>query len=154
MPQVSKMEIQNQELANYLKLAEYLRIHEFLIEKKQEGLIVILTSQIDDKCIHTNDNLLPSRAFWQPHQFDGYNYRLSWSLDKTGEPSDEYFRLRNLLDSDGFVKDYDYKLIRPDGALCRYQTDFYHVDNYCGQPIRIGISKPEAWEMLRAAPVT
>lgn len=141
-------------ISDYIRSADYIRLHEFLIEKKREGKIVIITSQVNDQCIHTNDNLLPSRGFWMPHQFDGYNYRLSWSLSGSGEPSDEYHQMRDLLRRDGFVLNFDYRLIRPDGALCRYQTDFYHVDNYCGQPIRIGVSDPNAWELLRPTPAT
>ncbi|MDF5716180.1 MAG: hypothetical protein PUP93_20400 [Rhizonema sp. NSF051] len=57
--------------------------------------------------------------------------------------------MRELLDRDDFIPGYRYRLIRPDGALCEYTTDYYNVaDGWCGDPIRIGVSKPEDWRLL------
>jgi hypothetical protein len=61
---------------------------------------------------------------------------------------DEYNQLIELLNRDGYVPQYQYKLRRPDNRLCAYETDYYFVQNFLGEPVRIGVSKPEAWQLL------
>lgn len=144
--------------------ADYLKVLEFMRRQYEEGKIVILTSHImgadpsgdEDicRCIHTNDKLLPSRSSLKPYEFNGYDYLKSWRCLPDGgtslAPSVEYQRLRSLLDKDGFVPGYEYTLMRPDGAFCRYLTDYYLVDDYCGQPVRIGVSRPEDWSLIES----
>lgn len=138
-------------LEQYLQNADYLRVLDFMREKRAEGKIVIITSQIDNICIHTNDLLLPERGVLRPYQWRGYNYLQSWDVERTGQPSEEYHQMRALLDQDGFIPGYGYRLRRPDGALCEYQTDYYTVGDYCGEPVRIGVSDPQAWRILEPA---
>ena len=57
-----------------LRNADYLTVLNFMLEMREAGKIVILTSQVDDICIHTNDLLLPERGVYRPHQWRGYNY--------------------------------------------------------------------------------
>ncbi|MBW4579637.1 MAG: hypothetical protein KME42_08705 [Tildeniella nuda ZEHNDER 1965/U140] len=151
--------------------ADYRRIHHFLIEQRTEGNIVIITSNItrdvhgnpintpnpqagQDICHHTSDLLLPSRAYWSPRQFSGYNYRLSWrkSRDDYDTLNPEYERLKDLLARDGQIPDYEYTLYRTDGALCRYQTSYFLCQDYLGDAVRIGVSRPQDWQLLEAAP--
>lgn len=97
-------------------------------------------------------SLKPERAFFTPAQFHNYDYIRSWDIDRIGQPSTEYYRLRELLDRDGLVSGYQYKLIRPDGALYSYSTDYYLVnDGWAGEPVRIGISRQEDWRLLQPA---
>ena len=151
--------------------ADYIAIHEFLIQQKQDGNIVIITSNKTrdrngklintenpeagrDICYHTNDLLLPSRSSWEPGQFTGYNYRLSWrkSSDNYSELNPQYQQLKDLLARDGEVRDYEYTLYRPDGAFCSYSTSYFLCRNYCGDEVRIGVSRPQDWNLIEASP--
>lgn len=128
--------------------ADYMRILEFLMEQRQEGNIVIITSNTTDICLHTNDLLTPARAHWTPNQFTGYNYLQSWQADMS-----RYEHLKESLRRDRYAPDFEYKLIRPDGALCEYQTNYYLCQDYCGDEVRIGVSRPEDYRVLAAAEV-
>lgn len=141
-------------IAPYLKNADEIRVLEFMKEKISEGLIVIITSQLDNRCRFTSKSLKPERAFWTPERFINYDYLKSWDIDGTGRPSQEYERMRGLLERDSFIPGYEYSLRRPypDRALCRYRTDYYHVaDGWGGEPIRIGVSHPDDWQLLQPA---
>lgn len=154
-------------LNNDLLGADYIRIHEFLLEQRKEGNIVIITSNITrdesgrlvstdnpsagrDICHHTNDLLLPNRAFWSANQFTGYNYRLSWRSDFNDfeHLNPQYIRLKELLEQDGYVQNYEYTLFRPDGALCSYSTTYFLCRDYLGDEVRIGVSRPRDWRLL------
>ncbi|MGB3204626.1 MAG: hypothetical protein WBB28_06525 [Crinalium sp.] len=148
--------------------ADYIRIHEFLIEQRQAGNIVIITSNITrddngnpistsspqagrDICHHTSDTLLPTRAFWSARQFTGYNYRLSWRADINdfNHLNPQYDRLKELLAKDKYIPNYQYTLYRPDGALCSYNTTYFLCSDYLGDEVRIGVSRPQDWQLLR-----
>jgi len=147
--------------------ADYIRIHEFLIEQKRSGNIVIITSNLTrdaegklistpnpqagrDICHHTSDLLLPSRAYWSAQQFSGYNYRLSWRADRHDYDrlNPQYDRLKETLARDGYIANYEYTLYRPDGALCRYSTTYFLCRDYLGDEVRIGVSRPQDWQLL------
>lgn len=123
--------------------ADYLRTLDFIREKRADGRIVVITSMVSNICQHTNDLLSPDRGVFQPYQWTGYNYLNAWR-----DSLDEYNQLIELLNRDGYVAQYEYKLRRPDNRLCGYETDYYLVPNYLGEPVRIGVSKPEAWQLL------
>lgn len=128
---------------SYLLDADYLRVLDFVREKRVDGRIVVITSMISNICQHTNDLLSPERGVFQPYQWAGYNYLNAWR-----DSMDEYNQLIELLNRDGYVPQYQYKLRRPDNRLCSYETDYYFVPNFLGEPVRIGVSKPEAWQLL------
>lgn len=137
---------------NLLKGADEMRVLDFLREKISDGLIVIITSQVSDQCLYTSKSLKPERAFFTPAQFQGYDYAKSWDIHKVGHPSEEYQRMRSLLEQDGAIQGYQYRLIRPDGALCEYATDYYDVaDGWGGHWVRIGVSRPEDYRVLQPA---
>lgn len=142
---------------NELLGADYMRILEFLMEQRQEGNIVIITSNTSNVCYHTNDLLLPSRANWTASQFTGYNYLRSWRATREDDPANpqrlnpQFDTLRDILASDGYAPGYEYTLYRPDDALCSYATDYYLCRDYCGDEVRIGVSRPADWRLLEAA---
>lgn len=159
------------EVARNLVGASYLKILEFLQEQRKNGNIVIITSNItrDDRgniistnnpaagrdlCHHTSDLLRPSRAFWSASQFSGYNYRLSWrqGFDDYDNLNPQYHHLKQILERDGTAPNYEYTLYRPDGALCSYSTSYFLCDDYCGDSVRIGVSRPQDWQLIQAAP--
>ncbi|XHX78959.1 MAG: hypothetical protein RBJ76_03210 [Stenomitos frigidus ULC029] len=134
--------------------ADYRRILELLMQMNDEGKIVIITSNVTNICLHTSSLLKPSRAVWSPNQFTGYNYLKSWRLTRDDESrlNPQFDRLQALLQRDGQISNYEYTLYRPDGALCSYSTDYFLCNNYNGDQVRIGISKPEDWSLLELAP--
>lgn len=135
--------------------ADYAAILHKLMEWREEGRIVAIVDNNTDICMHTNDLLKPSRAIWTAAQFTGYNYALSWRIgrDDYSRPSQQYEQLKALLERDGSAPGYNYRLFRPDGALCEYQTDYFLCQDYCGAEVRIGVSRVEDWRLLEAAPV-
>lgn len=139
--------------------ADYLQILEFLMEERQEGKIVIITSNTTNICYHTNDLLTPARASISAASFTGYNYLRSWRSTREDDPTNpqrlnpQFDRLRELLARDGYVPGYEYTLFRPDDAHCSYQTDYYLCRDYCGDEVRIGVSKVEDWRLLEPSPV-
>ncbi|MCC5619428.1 hypothetical protein LC605_31085 [Nostoc sp. CHAB 5836] len=165
-PTNRKMTIQNQQ-AELLLGADYIRIHEFLIDQKRQGNIVIITSNITrddsgnpistenplagrDICHHTSDELTPQRAYWTPKDFTGYNYRKSWRRDFNDYEhlNPQYHKLKEALERDGYVENYEYTLYRPDGAYCSYLTSYYLCRNYLNDIVRIGVSKPQDWQLI------
>lgn len=170
-PDLSRLTMSAENLNPNLLGADYIKIHEFLIQQRTEGNIVIITSNVTrdafgkristenpeagrDLCHHTNDLLLPNRAYWAPKDFTGYNYRLSWrrGYDDYDRLNPQYHKLKELLERDGFIKNYQYTLYRPDGAYCEYSTDYYLCRDYLGDEVRIGISKPQDWRLIVSAP--
>lgn len=129
--------------------SDYQRLMEWMLEKRSEGKSVCVTSQIDDKCLFQNDKLTVSRAVITPAEFIGQNYRWYWR-----DSMDDYQSLRNYLDSLTGERDYlagfEYRLRRPDGALCSYATDYYRA-TFLNVPVRIGVSNPEDWSIIEAA---
>ncbi len=127
----------------YFLGADYLRVSDFIKEKREEGRIVVITSMWNDVCLHTNDLLQPERGILQPHQWTGFNYRYLWR-----DSRDEYNQLIDTLMRDHHIPQYQYRLRRPDGAFALYETDYYLVQDYLNVPVRIGVSKVEAWQLL------
>ncbi len=123
--------------------ADYIRVHEFLLEQRHNGNIVIITSNTTNICYHTNDLLLPERGILYGSAWVGYNYLHSWR-----DSMEQYNRLRSLLQRDKFVPHYEYELRRPDDALCSYGTNYYLCQNYLGDEVRIGVSRPQDWRIV------
>lgn len=127
----------------YFLGADYLRVTDFIREKREEGRIVVITSMWNDVCLHTNDLLQPERGILQSHQWTGFNYRYLWR-----DSRDDYNQLIDTLMRDHHIPQYQYRLRRPDGAFALYETDYYLVQDYLNVPVRIGVSKVEAWQLL------
>lgn len=144
---------------NLLLGADYCRMHEFLMEQRQQGKIVIITSNTSDICYHTNDLLNQTRGKRKPHEWTGYCYLWSWRADRASRPIDginpQYERLKSLLERDGYVPSYEYELFRPDvkenralDSWVTYKTDYYLCNDYLGDQVRIGVSHPDDYSVL------
>jgi hypothetical protein len=118
---------------------------DLMLNNHEKGNIVIITGHQSNICRYTSNKLLPKRAIWTPRQYNGYNYLISWR-----ETMDQYEELCSRLRSDGMVAGFNYELIRPDGARCWYETDYY-LGIFNNEIVRIGISHPEAWRIIREA---
>lgn len=127
----------------YFLGADYLRVTDFLRQKREEGRIVVITSMWDDVCLHTNDLLQPERGILQPHQWTGFNYRYLWR-----DSRDDYNQLIDQLVRDRYIPQFQYRLRRPDGAFAQYETDYYLIEDYLNVPVRVGVSKVDAWQLL------
>lgn len=127
----------------YFLGANYLRVTDFIKEKREQGLIVVITSMWNDVCLHTNDLLQPGRGVLQAHQWTGFNYRYLWR-----DSREDYNQLIDNLIRDKYIPHYQYRLRRPDGSFAAYETDYYLVEDYLNVPVRIGVSKVEAWQLL------
>ncbi|MGB3401185.1 MAG: hypothetical protein WBA77_00680 [Microcoleaceae cyanobacterium] len=129
--------------------SDYQRLMEWMLEKRTDGLSVVVTSQIDDKCLFHNDVLKASRTVLTAAEFIGQNYRWYWR-----DTMDDYRELRDRLDAITGDRDYlagfEYRLRRPDGALCSYSTDYYRA-TFLGVPVRIGVSRSEDWQIIETA---
>jgi len=113
-----------------------------------EGKLVTIVSMINDRCKHSN--VPPKRGLRQAPNCTGYDYRQSWKLDGTNL-SDEYGALIRLLYDEEEAPNYEYNLIRPDdGAILRYSTSYTLVKDFYGEPVRVGISEPEAFSLVEA----
>lgn len=126
----------------HLIQADYLTVREFLLEKRREGLITILTNY-SDITLEVNDLLTPDRGIFQPHQWIGHPGACYWR-DSLGDKE----KILKALDRDGIAPDCEYRLYRPDGTLCEYQTTYYLVEDYLGQKIRLAVSLPDQWRIL------
>lgn len=144
-----------QHLSSILFGADYGRLWEFCLEQYHSGRIIIITENHSNICLHTNDRLTKKRASWNPKDFNGYDYLKSWRSERNGTAEDgvnpQYWALRDFLDRDHYVPNYKYTLYRPDGALCEYSTDYYLCNDYQGTQVRIGVSDPDAYEILAPA---
>lgn len=120
---------------------------EALLQADSEGKTITIVSMLNDRCKHSN--VPPKRGIRLAPDWTGYDYRSSWKLDGTNL-SAEYRKLIRSLYDDRVVPNYEYDLIRPDdGARLRYQTSYTLVD-FFGEPVRIGISDPEAFTLIEA----
>ena len=136
--------------------ADYCRLLDCLMQWRSEGRIVWIVSNVDDRTLHVNDLLSSPRSLWTPNQFIGYDYKRSWRADFNDYErlNPEYDRLKQLLEQYGRAIDYDYSLFRTvDSAKVRYQTTYYLCRDYCGIPVRVGVSRPSDYSILQLTPV-
>jgi len=130
-----------------------LDILEFLAEQDKLGKIVILTwgrrSHNANRAFYTSDRLTTERGYYTPAQFHDYDYLQAW---RAAQPSLEKFNsLCDALEADNFAPSVDYRLVRPGGDLCEYQTDYYRLVNRHGEEIRAGVSDPNAYRVVQYA---
>lgn len=124
---------------------------EYLKAQQEAGMIICIVGQQTNLCKHANDALTEERAKRKAPLWTGYNYLKSWCIDfdNPREPSPEYKALMRLLESDGQIDDFWYRLVRPDdGAIVEYQTSYRYVTDWMGEPVRIGYSRPQDYRVV------
>jgi len=131
--------------------SNYQRVTEFMQQKRSEGLIVTITSMLDDRCLHVNDLQAPDRGVWQSHHWIGLNFRLLWRDSFTPGQTNYYQRLIDTVCRDKTIREFEYELRRPSGALARYYSDYYYFENYLDTPVRVCVSQPGNWEIISSA---
>ena len=132
-----------------LKSSTYLNVLDFIKQKTDEGKLIEIASQLTNQCLHINNLLTPERGIWKPAKFVGYNYSQAWDTTRTGQLNDDYHQLRNLLSRDGYIPDFEFRNRRVDGSIGRYQKTYYLIEDFLGEPARLSVADPDAWELVR-----
>lgn len=123
------------------------QVFDFIEEQRESGKIIMVASQITDRCVDVQCVSRERGIFAYASQWHGYNF---WELWR--ETIDQYFRLRQLLDSDGYISGYVYEILRIDGSKARYKKDYYLANNFLpGEPVRISVAERQDWELIRPA---
>jgi hypothetical protein len=113
-----------------------------------EGKTLTIVSMLTNRCKHSN--VKPERGIRPAPEWTGYDYTRSWKIDGKNL-SDEYIYLLNHLYDGEQVKGFEYTLVRPDdGALVRYVTDYFYLPDWYEEPVRVGLSNPNDYQVLEA----
>jgi hypothetical protein len=125
------------------------QVLDFILEQRDAGKIVVVTSQITNRCVDI-DLISPSRGiFAYASQWYGMNFMELWR-----ESMDQYFSLLGGLQRDGYIPNFTYDLLRVDGSLGRYAKDYYLAQNFLhNEPVRISVGNANDWELVRLAAV-
>jgi hypothetical protein len=125
------------------------QVLEFILEQRDAGKIVVVTSQITNRCVDI-DLINPSRGiFSYASQWHGMNFMELWR-----ESMDQYFSLLGGLERDGYIPNFTYDLLRVDGSLGRYNKDYYLARNFLlNEPVRISVGNQNDWELVRPSVV-
>lgn len=125
------------------------QVLDFLEDQREAGKIVVVTSNLTNRCLDITD-MSPERGiFAYTSQWHGLNFLELWR-----ESMDQYFHLINLLNSDGYIPGFVYDLLRIDGSKGRYCKDYYLARNLIpNEEVRISISDKanNSWELVRPA---
>jgi hypothetical protein len=123
------------------------QVLDFILEQRDAGKIVVVTSQITNRCVDI-DLISPSRGiFSYASQWYGMNFMELWR-----ESMDQYFSLLSGLERDGYIPNFTYDLLRVDGSLGRYNKDYYLARNFLhNEPVRISVGGQNDWELVRPA---
>jgi hypothetical protein len=125
------------------------QVLDFIIEQREAGKIVVVTSQITNRCVDV-DLISPERGiFAYASQWHGLNFMELWR-----ESLEQYFQLLSRLESDGYIPGFVYELLRIDGSKGRYIKDYYLANNFLrNEPVRISVSNTNDWELVRPVAV-
>ncbi len=123
------------------------QVLEFILEQREAGKVVVVTSQITNRCVDI-DLISPERGiFAYASQWHGMNFMELWR-----ESIDQYFSLLGGLERDGWIPGFSYDLLRVDGSMGRYTKDYYLARNFLhNEPVRISVGNHSDWELIRAA---
>lgn len=125
--------------------ADHLTVLDFIRQAHLDGWCVVIASLLADmQILYANDFLKSDRILLKPHQLMSVNNPYLW---RDSMPTHE--RLSNLLKAESFIPGFEYQHYRTDGSLCKFQHNFYFLENYLGCPARMAISRPGDWELVR-----
>ncbi len=138
----------------------FLKVLNFVAEKTAEGLVVTVTDHERDRCLLVNDLLTPDRGILQPWQWfspANYDFRPHW--EQSGSLRKLEFLKNNLpkLKENQCITQFDYELLRiakpgmEEGDLCYYWQDYYYFPDFAGRPVRVSVSRPGDYEIIRVA---
>lgn len=125
--------------------ASHIEILEFLTEMAKEGLIVVICAlDADMSILYVNSQMSQRRGILTPAGMQKLNNPYLWR-----ESMEAYDRLTNDLES-GFVPSFEFAHYRADDSFCKFFSTFYKCNEYMGVPVRIAVSAPGDFEVVRS----
>lgn len=125
------------------------QVLQFIEEQREEGKLVIVSSQITSRIIDTSMIPIERGILKLPSQWNGFN-----SLELWRESMHQFQQLQNSLETDGYIPNFEYELLRVDGSKIRTAKDYYLARNYFGdgvEPVRISVGDFNNYEVIRQA---
>lgn len=118
----------------------------FLTEMADEGLVVVICAlDADMSILYVNSQMSQRRGILTPAGMQKLNNPYLWR-----ESMETYDRLLSDLET-GFIPNFEFAHYRADNSFCKFQSTFYKCENYSGVPVRIAVSNPADFEVVRSA---
>lgn len=125
--------------------ASHPEILQFLYEMAIEGLVVVICALDSEMSIlYVNSQMSQRRGILTPAGMQKLNNPVLWR-----ESMETYDRLTNDLES-GFVPSFEFAHYRADNSFCKFSSTFYKCRDYSGVPVRIAVSAPGDFEVVRS----
>jgi len=126
---------------------------DFIKGKKAEGLIVTVTSMVDDKCLIVNDlQALDRGGGWTGADWIGVDFKNLWRDSFMPRRTNYFSRLIESIEQDGHIPEFHYQIRRPSGALGEYSSNYFLLDDFLGAPARVAVSQVGAWSIVEESP--
>lgn len=129
--------------------ASHPEILQFLYEMAIEGLVVVICAlDADMNILYVNTQMSQRRGILTPAGMQKLNNPVLWR-----ESMETYDRLLSDMDSDkdGYVPGFEFAHYRADDSFCKFSSTFYKCRDYSGVPVRIAVSAPGDFEVVRSA---
>lgn len=130
--------------------ASYEAIADFISGKRAEGLIVTITSMVSDRCLVVNDlQILDRGGGWNIDNWVGLDFKNLWRDSFLAGRINYYAQLIQNLERDRHIPEFHYQIRRPAGELAEYSSTYYLINDYCGVPVRIAVSRVGDWQVIK-----
>lgn len=152
-PQESRQEENHQETSSYAPraiapTASFDEVLDFIKGKKAEGLVVTVTSMVDDKCLIVNDlQAIDRGGGWTAQDWVGLDFKKLW-IDSLRSGPNFYGDLVERVVRDRRIPNFYYHIRRPSGAKAEYSSTYHYLENFMGAPVRIAVSKQGEWRII------
>lgn len=127
--------------------ASHSEVLRFLTEMADSGLVVVICAlDADMSILYVNSQMSQRRGILTPAGMQKLNNPVLWR-----ESMETYDRLLSDMDSDkdGYVPGFEFAHYRADNSFCKFSSTFYKCSNYSGVPVRIAVSAPGDFEVVR-----
>lgn len=125
--------------------ASHTDVLEFLTEMAREGLVVVICALDSDMSIlYVNSQMSQKRGILTPAGMQKLNNPFLWR-----ESMETYDRLLDDLEI-GFVPSFEFAHYRADASFCKFSSTFYKCNEYMGVPVRVAVSAPGDFELVRS----
>lgn len=109
------------------------RLIDFVLNSSEP---VEVTSMTTNRTLFLNDRYEPGRLIWKPAQLIGFNCHYYWQ-----ETPEELEQLLLTLRTDARLPNFQFHNLRLDGSLGRYVKDYFIVEDFLGDPVRVSIGR-------------
>jgi hypothetical protein len=131
--------------------ATYEEVSDFVRGQEAQGKIVTVMSHVapyvddSDWFLRVNDRQVEVRAGnWNVVRWTQTNSRqMIWTESFCPENPNYYGQIYQQLSGTGSsvcIPDFAYEVVQPDGGFWFCRTTYHFVADYCGMPVRIGVS--------------